>query len=245
MDFGKLLSISFFKDTPLWARIAVLFILIFFGCFIMGLLAVKDDLKELIQETSKQEPIKKIDRDEGAIILENEDMLKQMRDSIAEAKANRVLENNKEISRESILIKTRLNYCNSVSYWKVHNNGEPIEPDKRPFVVVLISSSADIEFDYKDSNPIEGGYYYFAKQMLEQGSMSYPNVTMMNSVYQGKTRKIMDQNRTVSIMGATVKHSPLEWYFVSFSFSKPSSECNNPNDSRELNDFRRFVQKRQ
>lgn len=248
MDFGKLLSIPFFKDTPLSAKVFILFILVFFSCFMIAIIVLKDDLRELIKDPVNV-PIKKLSEKEQDIKIINEKVFKVKWDSVLKSQANlkmqKSIENKSSIGAECRIIQERLNYCNYVTYWKVHNNREPIDVNKDALSIVLLSSSEDIMYDYRKSQKLPNGYFYLAKQTIENDMMTYTNVMNMAPIAYGKTRVLMNQLDTKAIMMATVSQSFTEWYFVTFSFSKTSPDDYNTDLRLELSDFRRFVQKRQ
>ena len=244
MDFGKILDslLSFFSEISAFLKGVAFVVLVVLFAMVVH--------KQFIEEPNEpvNVPIKVLSEKEQDIKIMNEKMFKVKWDSVLVSNANLKMENSinnrSEIKAECRIIKERLNHCNYVSYWMIHNNGEPIDVNGEAWFLVLLSSSENISYDYRKSQKLPSGYFELAKITIKEGVSNYSNVMAMPLIASGTTRQRMNNLGTKSIMTATVSESFTEWYFVTFSFSKTSPDDYNTDLRLELSDFRRYVEKR-
>ena len=194
-------------------------------------------------------PVRLITEDEATVNGLNQILTKKKYDSLVktiERKENDKNDNYKnDISRACVRLQESLNNCIHVTYWKVHNNGQPIDIESKAYFMVMLSSSDNLELDYKKDQELPEGYFNFAKEVVSRPLYLVDDVRTNGAIYyDADTKSRLELMGTVSMMGASVKRTKYEWLIVTFSFSKIYPESFNPNLKITLLDFRRYVQKR-
>ncbi|WP_026755046.1 hypothetical protein [Sediminibacter sp. Hel_I_10] len=245
MDFGKVTEsfLGFFKDISTRDKANAFYIIliaVIVFIFLKQFNFLSQELHEIRDQKIDIPAVQKLNREQGEIVLENEDFLQKMRDSSAQARAA-------EIKEECLRLKYQIPNCNHVTYWKLHNQGEIIrEGDTdRPYFLVMISSSRDIEFDYQESTKLHGGYFYLAKMVKNNEYAAIDDVTKWPMINYGDSKERMRMLGTKSLAWSCVKYSSKEWYFVSFSFDKPLTNDESFNALKLVQDFKRFVKRRE
>jgi hypothetical protein len=230
---------SFFKDVPKWSKTLVfLFVFVFAGFVIYALYVKKEDPVPTLNEQQKN---KKAIQDADVDIKKDSIIANYKRLEKIEKGEFR-----EEISKECVRIQQRLKYCTRVDYWKVIVNYNHETRKVKPLFAVLISSSDDFQFDFKDEVILGDGYFYFAERIMSENTFMVDDVSENGHIYYNRwTKNFLERYSTKSLMGASVSGDREVWYLVSFSFSETYPKSFNNNLNRVLSDFRRFVKKRQ
>ena len=245
MDFTRISEgvFGFFKDISPRSKTNVLYIVLIlgFGIYLIERFNVFDKRLDEINEKEIEVDFKPqiLDREDGHVVIANEDLLTKMRDSIKTANKSEI----KDMCKDLVLEMSP--YCNYVSYWKIHNDGKPIRTgDRRPYFYVILSSDRDIAFDFKDDKKLHGGYFEMAKITKEVEIYTLKDAVMRHNVHYDETAEIMDRLGTKSMVWACVKSDDYEWYFASFSFNRILTDDDEKIYEEKIIDFKRYILRR-